>query len=131
MATKQPKKKKPDVNISVDVKNGKGKRKRTRTDRSKIAKCLMIYSAARAASDEAIQVVTRLRNNTDVNTLHDVANATKKIRLALKEIRSAKIDIREELKMNDWVRSMVEHLTSWEENLDLAWEQAQEIADDI
>lgn len=99
-----------------------------------ISDCLLVYSAARASSDEAKFAVNALKVSPEANYEIamglEVAQATKKIRIALKAIREARIFISEHMRKTNWVKAMLNHLEDWAEQLDEAWEKAQDILED-
>jgi len=132
--TKKPKMPKrspkaPKPNIAKTDKGDENPKKRSFTSPEIISESLMNYSAARASSDDAKFSVNLLKGDAETTPLH-VTMATKRIRIGLKTIRSARQFISNNLRKNTWVKAMLEHLDTWEEQLDEAWEAAQDSIDE-
>ncbi len=111
--TRTPKTAKPKTK-KTETKTTKKRKPRTMTDPNHIDNALMSYSATRCTVDEALYAVSQLENDSDVRT---VVLSIKKIRSALVSIRNARVTITENLKKNAWVKTMLAHLLTWEENL--------------
>ena len=131
--TRTPKKKTTKATKKTEPKKETKRRSRTMASPENISAALSAYSAARCSVDEAKFVVNSIMDESDEDSgirATAIVNALKKIRIGLKAIRSARVEITSKLKKNAWVRGMLEHLLQWEEQLDESWENAQNILEE-